>query len=98
VLPAQAVGAAESAAGRERAGENPAAQAFAAGKVAAGLRPILVDGAKLGSLIKGGTGSVAPLVHAAHAVVLHHECIRDQIARPEFDGEMTATPAARAGR
>lgn len=77
--------------------EDPAAEAFAAGEIAAGLGSVDVDGAELGDGIEGDTRTIAPLVHTARAVMLDDQFLRDHITRPQLDHQMAATAAAGAG-
>ena len=81
---------------RERPGQDHPAEVFAPGEIAAGLRPGFVDGAQLRHRIEGDTGPVAPLVQAAHTIVLHHELLVHVVTRPELDHEVAAAAAAGA--
>jgi len=61
------------------------------------LRAFVVDGTKPGDWIEGDTSTVAALLHAIHAVVLHHEFPGNGVTRSQFNHEMTAPAAASAG-
>ena len=80
-----------------RRGDRAAAQGFAAREVAAGLRPLFVDGAKARRGIEGDACAVAVLVHAADTGALDHEFPGNVIASLELDDEMAAQAAAGAG-
>ncbi len=79
-----------------RSAEDTEAQCLAALEIAAGLRPVGVDGAEHRRDIEGDARTVATLVHAAHAVVLGDKFRRHDIVRPQLDYQMTATAAAGA--
>jgi hypothetical protein len=78
------------------AGESLPAKRFAAGEIAAGLRADLVDRAEHRGRVEGHAGTVAPLIHAAHAGVLGDEFLRHVVARPQLDHEVAAAAAAGA--
>jgi len=62
------------------------------------LRAALVDCAKPGEGIQGDAGSVAPLLHAAHTVMLDDKLLRYIVdSLPELDDQVAATAAAGAG-
>jgi hypothetical protein len=47
--------------------------------------------------MKCDAGTVAVLIHAAHAVVLNDEFLGDKIARAQLDHQVAAASAAGAG-
>ena len=81
----------------DRLVENFPTETFAAVEIAAGLRPVGVDGAEHTDGIEGDAGAVAALVHAACAGVLDDKLFRHHITHSQFDHQMAATAAAGAG-
>jgi hypothetical protein len=79
-------------------GEDLSAEVFAAVEVAAGLRPVGVDGAKQRGGIEGDARPVAALVHATCAVVFDNELLWHRIACSQLDHLKTAAAATGAGR
>ena len=78
-------------------GEDLAAEGFAAVEIPAGLRADFIERAQERQRIEADAGAVVALVHAADALVFHHERFRDVVAGTQLHHEMTATAAAGAG-
>ena len=74
--------------------DHPAAQRLGAVEVAANLRPALVDRAEAADRIQGDAGPVAPLLKAAHAVVLDDQLLGHGRVHPR--GQLNEQVAAQA--
>ena len=79
-----------------RQAQDPAAKRLAALEIATHLGPAIVDRAELRGWIERHAGAIAPLVQAAHAIVLDHEFLGHVIDRAKLNDEMAAPATAGA--